>query len=158
MRGECEIVICTFVGHREPVVSRLYERLSGVLEELAGGEDRLTFYVGGHSGFDSMGAEAVRQLKATHAAMDIRLILVLPYMTSRLNSEQCYASAFDEIFVLDRASMVHPKRAILVRNQWIVEQSDVIIACVQRDYGGAYQTLKYARQRGKRIVDMTAAK
>lgn len=153
------MLICTFVGHRDPLAFGLSERLSAVLEDLVHGENELVFYVGGHGGFDSIGAEAVRRLQATHVPKNIRLILVLPYMMNRLNQEkQRYTSAYDEVFVLSEASAVYPKRAITVRNRWMVDQADVIVSCVQRDYGGAYQTLQYAKCSKKRIVEVTDAK
>lgn len=45
-----------------------------------------------------------------------------------------------------------PKKvAILVRNEWIVRQSDVIIAYVGRTFGGAYKAVAYAKKRGKKL-------
>lgn len=38
------------------------------------------------------------------------------------------------------------------RNRWVVEQSDVMIAYVLHDSGGAYSTLKYAEKQNLRII------
>ena len=46
-----------------------------------------------------------------------------------------------------------PRRfAIAHRNRWMVDASDVVIAYVHHDWGGAYQTLGYAKRRGKMII------
>lgn len=47
-----------------------------------------------------------------------------------------------------------PRRfAIPRRNRWMVDASDAVVACVLHDWGGAAATLRYARQKGKRIID-----
>lgn len=46
-----------------------------------------------------------------------------------------------------------PRRfAIPRRNRWVVDAADVVVACVLHDWGGAAATLRYARQKGKRII------
>lgn len=50
---------------------------------------------------------------------------------------------------------VHPKAAILKRNRVMVDWANVLIAFVYRDFGGAYETLKYAKQKGDiRIINL----
>ena len=34
----------------------------------------------------------------------------------------------------------------------MVDAADVVVACVLHDWGGAAATLRYARQKGKRII------
>ena len=46
-----------------------------------------------------------------------------------------------------------PKRyAISRRNEWMVRESDIVIAYVIRGFGGAAKTLEYAQRKKKRIV------
>ncbi len=48
-----------------------------------------------------------------------------------------------------------PKRlSILRRNYEMVKSSDLVIAYVEFSFGGAYQTLEYARQMKKRIINL----
>ena len=48
-----------------------------------------------------------------------------------------------------------PKRlAILKRNEWMIDNSDVVVAFVKQDFGGAYKALEYARRRKKAIVNI----
>jgi len=50
--------------------------------------------------------------------------------------------------------LVPQRYAITHRNRWIVQESDYIIAYVQTSYGGAYEALKYARNKGKQTVNL----
>ena len=46
-----------------------------------------------------------------------------------------------------------PRRfAIARRNRWMVDQADVVVACVQRSWGGAAEMLRYAQRRGKAVL------
>ena len=36
----------------------------------------------------------------------------------------------------------------------MVDRSDLIIFCVEHPYGGAYQTMQYAQQTGKEIINI----
>ena len=47
---------------------------------------------------------------------------------------------------------IHYKTVIHKRNQWIVDNSSVIIGYIKRDCGGAYKALKYAEKQKKYIV------
>lgn len=41
-----------------------------------------------------------------------------------------------------------------IRNRWMVEQSQAALCHVTHDWGGAYQTLAYARRRGLQIYNV----
>ena len=42
---------------------------------------------------------------------------------------------------------VPPRFAIIKRNEWMVKQSDFMIAYVNYPWGGAYKTLQYAERK-----------
>lgn len=44
------------------------------------------------------------------------------------------------------------KFAISKRNEWMVDQADVVVAYVQHSWGGAAATLRYAESKHKRII------
>ena len=46
---------------------------------------------------------------------------------------------------------VPKKYAIIRRNEWIVENADVVIACVKYSWGGAAKTSQYAKRKKKAI-------
>ena len=46
------------------------------------------------------------------------------------------------------------KFAISYRNKWMVQKADYVIAFIERSFGGAYQTYKYAKSMGKKIFNI----
>ena len=49
---------------------------------------------------------------------------------------------------------VPPRFAIIKRNQWMVEKSDLLVAFVLYKRGGAFTTYQYAAKKGKRIINL----
>ncbi|OUP55217.1 MULTISPECIES: hypothetical protein [Eubacteriales] len=145
------MVVCTFAGHRE-VFGLGQSRVVEILERLLEAEQEMTCYVGGKGEFDALCASAVRTLKHRHPDKAISLVLVLPYMEHRLNTDKEYfESSFDEILIPIELAGIHYKKAITACNRWMVDRADCLIAMVWRDHGGAYQTLKYAERLCKQI-------
>ncbi len=142
------ILLITFCGHSEisePEAVR--EWLCGVVWELiAEGAD--VFYLGGYGAFDSMAAAVIREEKKGHT--NLEMVLVLPYLNSNMD-----ATGYDYT-VYPPLETVPFRFAISKRNQWMVEQADVVVAYVTHGWGGAAQTLAYARRKKKRIVLFSA--
>ena len=142
--------ICTFFGHRkveEPIEDALYDSICRMIEQ----EKVTTFYVGGHGDFDSMCAGAVRSAKRHYEG--IWLVLVKPNMTNELNRNQEYYSAmYDDVAIPPESDAAHYKAAIPIRNRWMAAHADIIITYVRREYGDAYNAVKYAKKLGKPIV------
>ena len=134
----------TFCGHkdihdRDAVERWLYDVCLDLI--LQGAEE---FYLGGYGGFDHLSAAVLRELKKKH--LQIRLILVLPYLNSSMPTE-----GYDETVYPPLESV--PKRfAISRRNEWMVQECDTIVAYVTHRWGGAAKTLEYARRKKKRII------
>ena len=47
-----------------------------------------------------------------------------------------------------------PKFAILKRNEWMMASADLVIAFVNRNYGGAFQALQAANRKKKKIINI----
>ncbi|HBR07634.1 MAG TPA: hypothetical protein DD735_01920 [Clostridiales bacterium] len=134
----------TFCGHGEFSQSEtVREWLRGVVRELiVEGAD--VFYLGGYGAFDSMAAAVVREEKKAHTNME--MVLVLPYLNSNMDT-----SGYDYT-VYPPLETVPPRFAISKRNQWMVEQADVVVAYVTHGWGGAAQTLEYAKRKKKKTI------
>ena len=134
----------TFCGHkdvadREAVEGWLFSVCSELIVQ---GADE--FYLGGYGGFDHMCAAVLRKMK--DANPHIRLVLVLPYLNSSILTD-----GYDETVYPPLESV--PKRfAISRRNEWMVVESDAVVAYVTHGWGGAAKTLEYARRKKKRIL------
>lgn len=117
------------------------------------------FYTGGMGEFDSKCSAAVRKEKRAHPEKDIKLFLVEPYMKTEINeSKDYYGASFDDVLVPIELAEVHYKKAITQRNKWMIDRSDYLIAFVHRNFGGAYETMKYARRKGSIVIINIAEK
>ena len=148
------MLTCTFAGHAE-LYADIREHLYKVIDDCLQNTDEAIFYVGGRGKFDRMAENTVRAAKERYKNKDIRLYLVEPYMSVRLNRDREYnMQLYDDIIIPTELIGVHPKAAIPKRNRLMVDWSDLVIAYVCRDYGGAFQTLNYARRKNKRIINL----
>lgn len=149
------MLCATFAGHRSPLLPGVERKLETVLEWLLEKDDQLLFYVGGMGEFDECCAASVRAAKSRHGEKKIQIILVLPYMTNKLNTDRIYyESSYDDVMIPFELSEAHWKAAIRKRNRWMVDRSNFLIAYVYRDFGGAYDTICYARRKGVPVINL----
>lgn len=137
--------ICSFFGHRDVFVD-LSDELKSAVEKAITEFGITTFYVGENGDFDRMAAGAVRSIKRRYP--NIKLILVLPYFTNRINEyKEIYESDFDSIYIPSELADVHPKGAITKRNKIMVDESDLVICYITREHGGAFNAAKYSKKK-----------
>jgi len=149
------VKVCTFAGHREVYQANISEMLDEAISKIINTDDSFRFLVGGMGEFDGMCSSAVRRAKRKYPNKEIRLELVLPYLTHELNENKLYyETSFDDVVIPIELAGVHYKSAITKRNRWMVEQSDWLIAFIYRDFGGAYTTLRYAEKKGLQIINL----
>lgn len=132
----------TFCGHSQTSdQDKIASWLDMILPALIEG-GATTFYLGGYGDFDRLAAAAVRRQKNIYP--HIESILVLPYLSRKFD-----AAAYDGT-TYPPLEKTPPRYAIVKRNQWMVNESDVVISGVVHSFGGAAKTLDFAR--GKRKV------
>lgn len=150
---------CTFAGHREVYQAKIDEAIEQAIDNLLKTDSEFIFYTGGMGDFDGKCASAVRAAKQKYPDKKIRLALVLPYMSNRLNTDKGYYQYYyDEIIIPAELAGVHYKVAITMRNRWLVDRVDCLIAFVHRDFGGALETIKYARKQRKPVINLAEQK
>ncbi len=148
-----------FSGHREVYQPGIAAQLEAEIEKLLQADSAFLFLTGGMGQFDGLGASAVRAAKHRHPEKRITLALVLPYWSNRLNTDkEYYQQRFDQIMIPEEFAAAYYKAAIPLRNRWMVDQADIVIAYIRRDFGGALATVKYAQKRGKRIINLAEKK
>lgn len=74
---------------------------------------------------------------------------MLQYITNELNANKEYISIFDDKIIPEELIGVHYKAAIEKRNQWMIEQCNVIVDCTYENFGGAHSAIQYARKKEK---------
>ena len=140
-------MIITFFGHSDFVGSAsLEEKLLAILRDQIN-DSEAELLLGDYGGFDRFVYDCVRKYKKENTG--VKLVLVTPYIDRKRKEYGKY----DEI-VYPPLENVPYKFAIVERNKWMVDQADVIILCVEREYGGAFQAVKRARKKNKRIINI----
>lgn len=146
----------TLFGHRSFSEHRvLDELLYPLLQNLLRSKPFVEIYIGRNGEFDIYAASVIKRLQNAMGKANNEFICVLPYRQSNMD---CYCKYYDSIVIPDCAESAHPKNAITKRNRWMVEQADLFICYVERDKGGAYCALKYAKKLGKRTINLANQK
>jgi uncharacterized phage-like protein YoqJ len=149
------LTVCTFAGHREVFSSSIEVDIDHALSEIIQTDNDFIFYSGGMGDFDKRCESTVRRMKSKYPEQKIRLVLVLPYLTHEINRDKEYFEfCYDDIVVPMELMGVHYKAAIKKRNRWMVDRADKILAYIYRDFGGAFDTVKYAYRTGKLVLNL----
>lgn len=145
-------MICCGFGHRVMLMD-VEKPLREVLERLVAERGVAVFYTGGMGEFDELFARTVRSMK--RGCPSLRLVLVMPYLTARLNVNKAfYEAQYDEILIPAELDGVHPKAAIGLRNRWMVDRSDIVIAALHRNFGGAADAVRYAHAIERTVIHL----
>ena len=142
--------ICSFFGHRDIYDSDIKTALSIEIARHIAEYNVDTFYVGGYGDFDAMAVGILYEMKERYP--HISTYRILAYLPTKSEGEN-YGKLFPTLFP-EGLELVPRKFAISHRNRWIVNQSDYIIAYVAVSYGGAYEALKYAKQKKSAVVNL----
>ena len=142
---------CCGFGHRN-VFENINAELDNAIETAIQQGCKL-FYTGAMGEFDGLFSAAVRKAKKAHP--HIKLICVKPYMTNDVNTNRdYYAAMYDDVIIPDELADIHFKAAIKARNRWIVDHSDLVVAYIVREHGGAYEAVRYAQRESKIVVEI----
>ncbi|MBP5466852.1 MAG: DUF1273 family protein [Clostridia bacterium] len=143
---------CAFTGHRNLKSDFSAEKLKTVIKKLVcGGYD--TFLIGMAIGFDT---ECFKILEEIRKNKPIKIIACIPCVSQdyKFSPEQKekYAkmlnSADEKIYV----SKEYTKTCMFKRNMFMVDNAGVLIAYLNSDYGGTYQTVNYAKRKNVDII------
>ena len=122
-----------------------------MIKELIQTKPYVSFLIGRNGEFDEDAASVIKHAQKELGKENNDITLVLPYAVARL---AYYEKYYDNIVIPERLYGVHPKSAITLKNRWMVDMSDLVIAYVERTNGGAYEALKYAEKRNKKIINI----
>lgn len=133
------------------------KEIDRAIDSILAQDDAFAFLTGGMGEFDAKCSAAVRKAKRRYPDKSIKLILVEPYMKNEINeNKDYYETSFDDVMIPMELADAHFKSAITQRNKWMIDRSDYLIAFVYRDFGGAYETMRYAKKK-KGIVIINLA-
>ena len=144
---------CCFTGHRPDKMELGEKEIKPLLEKAideAIAEGYVTFITGMAMGTDIWAAEIVLERKKTN--MDLHLICALPHPnfesrrsiteTKRLNKIINNSDIFKEI------SDLYFTGCYQVRNEWMVDRANLVIAVYNGKKSGTKNTVDYAKRKG----------
>ncbi len=144
MIGEQKRSIVTFFGHRNfQENAKLRERFFDFLHVYD--DTPVDFYLGGYGKFDGFALRNCKAYQKTNP--QARLVYVTPYLGKTLDDHREYLQKHYDEILYPPIEDVPLKFAICKRNEWMVEQADLVIAYVDCHYGGAYKALLHAKRR-----------
>ena len=151
-----DIYTVAFFGHR--YIDNLFkveEFLEEQIRKLINEKEYVDFLVGRNGDFDQCASSTVLRVRKNVRDDNSSLILVLPYPTAEyLNNETYFHDYYSDVEISYAASKAHPKSAIQIRNREMVDRADLIICFVERNSGGAYKTIEYAKKQNKIVVNL----
>ena len=141
-------MVCTFFGHKD-TPKEIEPTLRSTLIDLIENKNVTVFYVGNNGNFDTM---VRHQLEDLSQIYPITYCVVLAYLPTDKNK---YDDLKNTIYPEGLETV--PKRfAISWRNKWMIEQSDIVVTYVTRNFGGAAQFKEIAMKQKKIVVELSS--
>lgn len=146
-------MIITFCGHAQLAqINRevLKSSIKDIIKQGAGG-DNVTFYLGGYGDFDSIAEVACLEYKKEHG--NCSLIFIAPYSDLNYLKSITGKNVYDEV-MCPHIEGIQSKYAIVKRNEWMVDNSDLLIAYIDYSIGGAYKTFRYGQKKKIQTINL----
>ncbi|MDE5862558.1 MAG: hypothetical protein K2J36_09985 [Ruminococcus sp.] len=65
-----------------------------------------------------------------------------------------YLCCYNEVEICKESAEAYPKSAIQIRNRIMIENSDIIVCCIQHTAGSrAYRSVRYAEKLNRQIIN-----
>lgn len=143
----------TFCGHRDFISSKDIElKFNDIIEKFAVSNDKITCLSGGYGHFDLFVAHCLRRLKTKFK--NINSVLVIPYQSIEMKNHLDLIKEYFDSIIYPPLELVPKKIAIIKRNEWMIDNSDVLIAYLQSTIGGAARTYEYATKKQLKIINL----
>lgn len=136
---------CTFFGHRD-CPETIKPKLREVLVDLITNHGVEMFYVGHQGQFDAYVHSELKKLKKEYP--QINFAVVLAYMPGKKTEYDDYS----DTMLPEGIESVHPRYAISWRNNWMIQQSEYIVAYITHTWGGAFQYTQKAIRKKKHVI------
>jgi len=143
---------CCFAGHRKIYDSETKEKVLETIAALYKEKGVRRFLVGNYGDFDRICSFAVSEFKKK--CNDVKLELVIPYLTKSINSNWNYFERYDNIFIPDIPINTPFKAKIIKTNEYMVNHSEFLISYINYTWGGAYTTYEYEKRKGVNVINL----
>ena len=157
---------CSFTGHRPAKLPWKYdeldirciafkEKLNAVVEAVY--ESGINHFITGMAmGCDLYCAEAVIALRRLHP--EITLEAAVPYDGQEAKWSEAMRTRYKHILTECNAVTLiqdsYTPDCMMRRNRYMVDNSSVLIACYDGQYGGTWNTIKYAMEKDIEVIQL----
>ena len=150
---------CCFTGHRPDKMELGEKEIKPLLEKViddAIAEGYVTFITGMAMGTDIWAAEIVLERKKRNK--DLHLICALPHPNFESRRSMTEKMKFNKI--VKKADLVKEINnhyftgCYQVRNEWMVDRSNLVIAVFNGQKSGTKNTVNYAKRKGVKIMNV----
>lgn len=143
-----EMKVCAFTGHRDLGADFQVNLLKKEIENLINlGVD--TFLTGMAIGFDLICAETVLSLKEKYK--NIKLVACVPFYNQEKSYTEKDKERYTKILSLVDENILLSERyfrgCLHVRNKFMADKADVMVAYLKKDTGGTAWTVKYFQKK-----------
>lgn len=142
-------MVVTFFGHKditEDIKSLVEDTITDVIERYGAN----MFLVGNQGGFDRLVQSTLKRICENYNNVDYRVVLA--YMPTAKSENDRESS--NHTIVFDGCESVPPKYAIPKCNRWMIDKSDIVIAYVTHNIGGAAKFKDIAQKKGKLVINI----
>lgn len=150
------IYTVSLFGHR--IISNTIavdKALEQTVRELIETKEYVEFLVGRSGDFDILAASVIRRVQKELDRANSSLVVVLPYVTAEYReNEESFNNYYNETEICEKSVQAHYKAALQIRNQCMVDRSDLVVSCIEHNSGGAFNAVKYAEKIGVRVVNI----
>ena len=142
----------TFCGHSNfSFDNTVKEKLRELLLQEIRKNPVCKFYLGGYGDFDSLCLSILKELKVQFP--NIELLFITPYLDDNYSKLETAKLYYDGIIYPPLENV--PRRfCILKRNEWMVDEADLVIAFVKYSWGGAAKTLEYVKRKKVKFFNL----
>ena len=157
---------CCFTGHRPAKLPWKYDeldircvefkrKLAAVVEAVY--DSGISHFITGMAmGCDLYCAEAVINLRREHA--DVTLEAAVPFDGQDAKWSTAQRARYDRILKeCDAVTLIqdsYTPDCMMRRNRYMVDHSSVLIACYDGQYGGTWNTIKYAMEKDIEVIQI----
>ena len=148
-----DIFRVTLIGHRDTCLNREeQENLEKLIIQFTEQHTLVDIQIGRNGSFDIQIASLIKKIQRDYLTNNLTLVLVLPYL---VKDGEYYEDFYDDV-IYPLSGDIHYKAAITKRNEWMIDNSELLIAYVEKDFGGAYNAIRYASKKGVKVINIFA--
>ncbi|MBQ3483239.1 MAG: hypothetical protein IJA78_03590 [Clostridia bacterium] len=140
-------MICTFFGHKDTPIYEIRSALKAVISELIDKTGVLTFYVGNNGNFDFAVQSILKELASEKE--NIKYSIVLSFIGEHALSGDQDVTVFPE-----GLEKTPPRFAISKRNEWLIQNSDLVIAYTKYSFSNSCKWVEKAKKRGLTVINL----